>query len=80
MLKNSFGVFALKTRRARMPYKRRSPARYTFLVTRFGAVLHLKGVFQQPQALSPVILHRERFAGLLVIRGVGVEKVTLISR
>ncbi len=49
LLKNSFGVLALKTRRARMPYKRRSLPRYTFLVTQLGAVLPHQGLFQQPQ-------------------------------
>jgi hypothetical protein len=41
LLKNSFGVFVLKTRRARMPYKRFSPPRDTFLVTRFRQFQHL---------------------------------------
>ena len=47
-------VDAMKTRSIRMPYKRRSPAPHTFLVTQIGAVLPHEGVFQQPQALSQV--------------------------
>ena len=40
LLKNSFGVFGLKTRHARMPYKRFSPPPDTFLVTQFRQFLH----------------------------------------
>jgi hypothetical protein len=54
LLKNSFGAFALKTRRARMPYKRFSPPRDTFLVTQFRQLRHFKGLFQQPQAIAQV--------------------------
>jgi hypothetical protein len=55
LLKNSFGAFALKTRRARMPYKRFSPPRDTFLVTQFRQLRHFKGLFQQPQAITQAI-------------------------
>jgi hypothetical protein len=52
LLKKSFGLFAQKTRRARMPYKRFSLPRDTFLVTQFRQFLPLKGLFQQPLAIS----------------------------
>jgi hypothetical protein len=38
LLKNSLPEIALKKHRARMPYKRFSPAAYTFLVTHFESV------------------------------------------
>ena len=40
LLKKSFGLFAQKTRRARMPYKRFSLPRDTFLVTQFRRFCH----------------------------------------
>jgi hypothetical protein len=60
LLKNSFGAFALKTRRARMPYKRFSPPRDTFLVTQFRQLRHFKGLFQQPRLITTVSLGGDR--------------------
>ena len=45
-------LLALKARRARMPYKRFSPPRDTFLVTQLRQFLPLEGLFLQPRPLS----------------------------
>jgi hypothetical protein len=45
MLKDSFGIFALKVRRARMPYRRFSPLRDIFLVTKFRQFLAIEETF-----------------------------------
>ena len=45
MLKNSLVEVAPKNRRARMPYKRFSPAGYTFLVTKFESIFRKPDFF-----------------------------------
>ena len=48
LLKNSFNMFAVKTRRARVPYKRFSAPRDTFLVSQLRRFLTSKGLLQEP--------------------------------
>jgi hypothetical protein len=45
LLKNSLMEFTLEKRRARMPYKRFSPAGYTFLVIHFEVVFRKSDFF-----------------------------------
>ena len=47
LLKNSFGAARLKTRRTRMPYKRRPPTAYTFQVTDFGLFFGIRDFFNR---------------------------------
>jgi len=60
LLKKSSGRLRTKTRRARMPYKRFSLPRDTFLVTQFRQFLPLKGLFQQPLPIAQVKRLRTR--------------------
>ena len=52
LLKNSRAEIALENRRARVPYKRFSPPRYTLLVTNFGSIFRNYGLFQPPRLTS----------------------------
>ena len=52
LLKNSLAERALENRRARMPYKRLSPARYTFLATNFESIFRNYRRFQHPLLTS----------------------------
>jgi hypothetical protein len=60
LLKNSFAEVALKTRSARMPYKRCSPTGDTFLVTQFEADFGKWDFFQQPRDIATVIYRPPR--------------------
>jgi hypothetical protein len=65
LLKNSLAKIALKKRRARKPYKRFSPNRYTFLVTQFEPDFVETDFFNvlfstviRPPRLVPLMDHR----------------------
>jgi hypothetical protein len=50
LMKNSLRELMLKKHRARMPYKRFSPAAYTFLVTAFDSVFRRIDFFNTHRA------------------------------
>ncbi len=67
LLKNSLAEIALKNRRARMPYKRRSLIAYTFLVTNFGSVFRKTDFFNSHACLQHLRARRSQPARNLLL-------------
>jgi hypothetical protein len=54
-LKKLLAEIALRNRRAKMPYKRRSPTAYTFLVTNSRSVFRKTDFFNSHKTITQVI-------------------------